>query len=103
MWQSNERWKRRRRRLADDELKRVEIVVPVEDRDRLKRLAKALRRNDATRDEMRRAIDAKLAPESAANGLSLFPFLGNPLFRDFELELPDRNTDSYTPVDFSEE
>jgi len=81
----------------------VEVIVPAEDVDRLKRIAATLRSHDPSALALRQQLDLRTGAPSGATGLSLFPFLGNPLFEDFELELPDRNCDTYTPVDLSEE
>jgi hypothetical protein len=103
MGQAGDRLKRHRRRLAEQALQRIEVVVPVEDGRRLRDLAAALRSGEGRRDVIRRAIDASLkAEEAAVTGGSLFHFIGNPLFEDFELELPDRKSVVYRPVDFSE-
>jgi hypothetical protein len=98
-----ERIKRHRARLADKALKRVEVVVPGSDTDRLKRVAASLRSNDTNAAALRREIDSRTVRQGTETGLSLFPFLGDPLFEDFELELPDRKSDVHTPVDFSDE
>jgi hypothetical protein len=103
MSQTAERVRRHRRRLVDGALKRVEVVVPAEDVDRLKRVAATLRRHDSVALALRRQLDLRTAAPSGATGLSLFPFLGDPLFEDFELELPDRNSGTHTPVDLSGE
>jgi hypothetical protein len=103
MDESGERVKRHRRRLAQRALQRVEVLVPVEDGPRLRNLAAALR-NAARRDSVRRAVDASLQSDHAAlTGAALFHFIGDPLFEGFELELPDRKSTSYEPIDLSEE
>jgi hypothetical protein len=98
-----QRVRQHRSRMRDGALRRLEVVVPVQDADRMKRVAHTLRQNDARASRLRRDIDAQTNSESEATGASLFHFLGDPLFEDFELELPEREVETGRPVDLSEE